>query len=284
MTQNIEDSEITNKKSKKTLYMAVFLICIAVAVGSIVILVGSGINLNKQTDVYESLQSEQTQHKVESEIQTEPAISTEPSEELMPLEDAMTRIIDFKGLQQDTNSDIYAWIYIPDTNVDYPVLQHPTDDYYYLDYNIDGTKGYPGCIYTERENSKDFSDFNTILYGHNMKNGTMFHDLHNYKDELYMKEHPYLYIYLPDKTLKYEIFSAYQYDDRHILYSFDFSSEQVRKGYLEDIFKIKNMSAVFNNDAEVESDSQIITMSTCVGGQSLKRFLVQAVLINDINE
>ena len=77
------------------------------------------------------------------------------------LEEAMRRVVDFDKLQTETNADIYAWIYIPDTNIDYPVLQHPTDDTRYLNYNIDGSKGYPGCIYTEKANAKDFSDFNT---------------------------------------------------------------------------------------------------------------------------
>lgn len=84
------------------------------------------------------------------------------------------------------NPDIYAWIYIPGTKVDYPVLQHPTDNTYYLNYNMNGTRGYPGCIYTEKENNKDFSDFNTIMYGHNMRNETMFETLHYYEDKAFL--------------------------------------------------------------------------------------------------
>lgn len=78
--------------------------------------------------------------------------------------------IDFAALKEE-NSDVYAWIYVPGTNVDYPVLQHPTDDAYYLEHNMDGSKGLPGCIYSESVNTKDFTDPNTVLYGHNMKNG-----------------------------------------------------------------------------------------------------------------
>ena len=63
------------------------------------------------------------------------------------------------------NQDIYAWICIPGTGVDYPVLQHPSDDSYYLNYNMNGTRGYPGCIYTEKANSKEFTDFDTVVYG-----------------------------------------------------------------------------------------------------------------------
>ena len=88
-----------------------------------------------------------------------------------------------------TNEHIYAWIYIPNTNVDYPVLQHPEDDTFYLERNLDGSWGYPGCIYSEhRYNTMDWTDFNTLLYGHNMKNGTMFKTLHNFEDSTFFEE------------------------------------------------------------------------------------------------
>ena len=76
-------------------------------------------------------------------------------------------VYDF-GQLHEQNQDIYAWIVVPGTQVDYPLLQSETDNYY-LDYNLDHSKGYPGCIYTNQCNRKDFSDYNTVLYGHNMK-------------------------------------------------------------------------------------------------------------------
>ena len=95
--------------------------------------------------------------------------------------------IDFEQLHID-NPDIYAWIYVPGTLVDYPVLQHPTDNSFYLEHNIDGSAGYPGCIYTELYNKKDFSDRNTLMYGHNMANGTMFATLHYYENSQNFEE------------------------------------------------------------------------------------------------
>ena len=143
--------------------------------------------------------------------------------------------IDFADLQENVNPDIYAWIYIPDTQVDYPVLQHSTDNYYYLNYNLDGSKGYPGCIYTEDYNEKDFSDPNTVIYGHNMKNGTMFAGLHKFEDSEYFAEHPYVYIYTEERLYVYEIFAAYESGNEHILYNNDFTSEYVYSKYLEEI-------------------------------------------------
>lgn len=175
------------------------------------------------------------------------------------------------------NTDIYAYIYIENTNVDYPVLQHPSDNSYYLDYNIDGSKGYPGCIYTEKENAKDFTDSNTIIYGHNMRNGTMFKTLHKFENAQFFEQNKYIYIYLPDQVLQYKIFAAYTYNDRHILNSFDFSNQSVYQSYIDSIFS--NPKGNIDTTVPVTVQDRIITLSTCTGNDST-RWLVQAVLLN----
>ena len=177
------------------------------------------------------------------------------------------------------NPDIYAWIYIPGTKVDYPVLQHPTDNTYYLNYNMNGTRGYPGCIYTEKENNKDFSDFNTIMYGHNMRNETMFETLHYYEDKAFFINDPYVYVYRGDRVLVYEIFAAYTAGNEHILYSYDFQSQDGRQNYVDQIEK--GTSGNLRNDVEVTADSHILTLSTCISGKAKNRYLVQAVLLNE---
>lgn len=101
------------------------------------------------------------------------------------------------------NPDIYAWITIPGTNIDYPVLQNATDDSYYLRYNMNGTRGYPGCIYTEKINRKDFTDFDTVVYGHNMRDDSMFATLHYFEDSAFFANCPYIYVYEENKVLVY---------------------------------------------------------------------------------
>lgn len=180
------------------------------------------------------------------------------------------------------NGDIYAWIYIPGTEVDYPLLQHPTDDSYYLNYNLNGTRGYPGCIYTEHANSKDFTDFDTVVYGHNMRNSSMFASLHNYEDSAFFANYPYVYIYTEEnKVLVYEIYAAYQSDNAHILHTNDFSTTEGKIAYLEKIVKNTNNSQKVKMPVELSVDSHLLTLSTCVKGKSNKRFLVQAVLLNE---
>lgn len=202
----------------------------------------------------------------DSETVTE---SAEPEEEIP---------IDFEELWE-TNPDVYAWIVIPGTDINYPILQHPTDDSYYLNHNLDGSTGRPACIYTESLNSKDFTDNNTVIYGHNMRNGTMFAQLHKFEDKDFFDEHREIIIYLPDKVLHYKIFAVHNYDDRHLLYSFDFSDKAVYKDYLESIFSIDDMNANIDTEMTVTENDKIITLATCVYKQPSLRFHVQAVLV-----
>ena len=187
--------------------------------------------------------------------------------------------IDFETLWE-TNSDVYAWINIPGTVIDYPILQHTTDDSYYLNYTIDGVEGYPGCIYTERVNSKDFTDNNTVIYGHNMRNETMFTDLHKFREADFFVDHDTVYIYTPSKQLTYKIFAAYLYDDRHLTNSFDFSDMEVYSDYLEELPTIitKDETANYRNEISPTDTNKIITLITCIRSQPEKRVYVQAVL------
>lgn len=205
--------------------------------------------------------------------------STETAETETASEETAVIPVKFTELQQ-VNPDVYAWITVPGTEIDYPILQHASDNSYYLMHNIDGSYGYPGCIYTENLNSKDFTDNNTVIYGHNMKNGSMFAQLHKFEDPDFFQENREVLIYLPDEVLHYTIFAAHIYDDRHLLYSFDFSDPDVYQKYLDSVFNTRDMSANIDKDMTVTKDDQIITLVTCIGSQPNNRLLVQAVLTN----
>lgn len=186
--------------------------------------------------------------------------------------------IDFESLTAQY-PDVYAWIVIPGTNVDYPIVQREGDNSYYLTHTIDGKKKVEGSIYTEDYNSKDFSDPNTLIYGHNMKNGSMFRTLHNYKDKQFFDENSEIIIYQKDRILRYKIFAAYIYDDRHLMLSFDFNDENIFRSYLNSIFTKKEMSSNINTTVGVTTEDKIITLSTCDSNDN-QRYLVQAVLLS----
>ena len=130
------------------------------------------------------------------------------------------------------------------------------------------------------QNSKDFSDPNTVLYGHNMLNGSMFRDLHKFrKDEKFWNENKYIYVYTPGHILTYEICAAYRYDNRHILNSFDFSDTAVFEEYLQTVRDPKSLIRR-TRQIELNKNSKILTLSTCISNPAY-RYLVQGVLIKD---
>ena len=107
-----------------------------------------------------------------------------------------TVTVDFEALKK-INPEIIAWIRIPDTRIDYPVVQG-TDNEYYLKHTFKKTEHVAGSIFLDKDNSPDFTNRKTILYGHNMKDGSMFQGLHKYESESYLQEHNKVYLYLPD--------------------------------------------------------------------------------------
>lgn len=188
--------------------------------------------------------------------------------------------LDWDKLREE-NEDIYAWIFVPGTGIDYPVVQHPTDDIYYLDHNLDGTKGYPGTIFTQSVNSKDFSDFNTVLYGHDMNDGSMFASLHNFEDREFFEKNRYIYIYTEEGNYAYEIFGAYEFPDTHLLYQYDLSTEKGIDEYLGDVHSVRDMNAHFDESIAVTTDSHIITLSTCIDAKPTYRYLVQGAKVEE---
>lgn len=190
------------------------------------------------------------------------------------------KTVDIAALQEEVNGHIYAWISVPGTVIDYPVLQHPEEMDYYLEHNPDGTSGLPGGIYTQRMNAKDWTDPNTLIYGHNMRNGTMFADLHKYEDQDFFDENRYIHIYTESgEILVYEIFAAYVTDDRHQLMIWNLNTEDGFQSYLDAVPEHTGRGCHFREDISPTVEDKLLTLSTCVGGQDNQRYLVQGVLI-----
>ena len=225
---------------------------------------------------YDEIRKEVVQQAEEETPEEEPTVQQEMEE---PAETTVEIPIDFTALKEQ-NPDVYAWIQVPGTAVDYPILQSPTDNAYYLTHTIDGEEKTEDAIFTENYNTKTFEDPNTVIYGHDMKNGSMFQSLHNYMDRSFFDANREVLIYLPDQIRHYKIFAAYLYDSRHILQSFDFGNKEIYQKYLENILSMRDMNAFIDTSMEVTSEDKIITLSTCYAGISTQRYLVQAVLVS----
>jgi sortase B len=232
-----------------------------------------------KTDV-DNMSSMNVQISTEQETTNAPLTEVDVTiEEVEPEKIPVVIPVDFQALQTQ-NPDIYAWINVPGTIIDYPILQSESDNEYYLNHTVDGVQGFPGSIYTENYNTKSFTDRNTVIYGHKLKNGTMFSQLHKYRDSAFFEENPYIYIYTLDHIYTYKVFAAYITDDKHILLSYDFSNPAVYKRYIDEIFLKKSMNMNMNKSLDIGQESKIITLSTCTV-DSKQRMLVQAVLIKE---
>lgn len=189
--------------------------------------------------------------------------------------------VDFQSLQEE-NPDIYAWIQVPGTPIDYPIVQRFGDDSYYLHRGIDETYSVAGSLFTEyRYNSTSFSDPVTIVYGHRMKNGTMFGSLQSYMTGHELGEGDLFYIYLPDHRNTYQVFAAIPYDNSHILHYYNFHEEAEYTEFIQKIVSTRSLYANINEDAVPAFGDSVVILSTCLGGDNTKRFLVLGVKIQE---
>lgn len=185
--------------------------------------------------------------------------------------------VDFEKLLE-MNSDVVGWIRFDEpSEINYPVVQGG-DNEEYLKRTFEANTNKLGTLFVDVNNPGDFSGRNTFIYGHNMKNGSMFAQLLKYKDDSFYKEHPYFYIYTPDgKVRTYEIFSAGVVKDTSDSYIMDYADDAAFQTYID---YIKQQSA-YPTSAEVTTASKIVSLSTCTNVRDDERFLVHGVMIKE---
>lgn len=180
----------------------------------------------------------------------------------------MTRI-DLAALR-NMNSDAVGWIEIPGTVLSYPVV-HTTDNSFYLTHTFRKENNKSGSIFIETSNKADLSDLHTIIYGHNMKDGSMFAVLKNYQKQSYQEAHPYIYLDLTDGAHCYEIFSCHEADMTDITYTIGYAADDQYASFLEQL----KASSLYDTGVGVSISDSVITLSTCTNNGS-DRFVVHA--------
>ena len=220
-----------------------------------------------------------------SEAAAEMISASEPEEMLpaMPVwvpapadaEDPHIRVLQVTDLPalRRINPDIVGWIKIPDTEVNYPVLQG-SDNEFYLDHAWDGAENVNGSIFLEQNNSADMDDFNTILYGHNMRNGSMFAVLHEFDDPGFWQAHPYIYLVTDAGVLRYEVFATYDAATDSDAYRLSFRQESTRRAFLDAALE----NSLIDTGIAPALTDRILTLSTCTGFGYSARRVVQARL------
>lgn len=192
-----------------------------------------------------------------------------------PYADAL-RNMDFTALRE-VNSDVLGWILIPNTVISYPLVQG-NDDQYYLKHTWKKWSSVVGSIFLEARNRADLSDFNTIIYGHRMNNGSMFASLKNYKKQSYWSAHPYVYITDDYGSHRYEIFAAYEVSVSGNTYQLGFSGDADKQAFLDDCVG----RSVISTGVIPTIYDRILTLSTCTGNGHATRWVVQARLKGEV--
>lgn len=172
------------------------------------------------------------------------------------------------------NEDVLGWITIPGTFVNYPLMDGD-DNSFYLSHAWDKTYSYYGSVFLEQNSSSDLTDFNTILYGHNMGDENIFGSLKHYDDPDYWQEHPYVYIVDDNGVHRYEIFAAYEASIRSIVYALEFDND-LRERFIASAVD----HSVLDTGITPEITNRILTLSTCTGYTKNTRWVVQARLVS----
>ena len=178
--------------------------------------------------------------------------------------------VDFDMLQK-MNAEAVGWLYCEGTPINYPVVQS-TDNSYYLNHLYDDQTNSSGAIFMDAMNSSDLSDANTIIYGHNMKNGTMFASLQNYDKQSYYEQHPVMYYMTKEHDYRIDIFASYETSGDSEAFTIFFDSEQTYSGYLQRVWA---KSRIDTSDLPMSVDDNIITLATCSYSFNDARYVVQ---------
>ena len=164
--------------------------------------------------------------------------------------------VDFDVLLEK-NGDIVGWLYCEDTPINLPVVQSSDNDHY-LRRLLDGSWNTAGTLFVDCRNSADFSDANTVIYGHNMKNKTMFGTLSYYREQSYFEEHPVMWLLTPNGNYKVEPVAGYITPTTSDVYSFDQSDEEVLATVRQAV-----ESSTFTSGIEISDGDRFLTLSTC---------------------
>lgn len=223
---------------------------------------------NKADNIYEVIQDEYVVTKdVESNSE-----ATQGNDEQPPKSTEPPIAIDFDALL-NRNKDVIGWLYCPDTVINYPVVQGENNDQY-LRKDLDGKYLVSGTLFADYRNGTLGEDANYIIYGHNMKNGTMFSLLAKYKEQSYYDRHPVMYYLTPDGNYKLELFAGLVIKRDDKIYLPNQSKEQ-----FDELVKDYRAKSTFKSDVELEYNDTIVTLSTCSYEFDDARYIVMGRLI-----
>lgn len=196
----------------------------------------------------------------------ENALPEEPEEEPFPIAHA-----DLEGLVK-INPEVVGWLWIEGTEISYPLVRGK-DNQKYLNTSYNLKHSSAGSIFMDFRNPGDLSGGNTIIYGHNMKNGSMFGSLKDFADPRYREEHAFVYLFIPGGILQYRVFAAYNTESTSQSYTRDFSDRWSFEDFIDYVAGEAEAASL------PEAPVPLLTLSTCTTGRRTERFVLHAELV-----
>ena len=282
-----------SSKVKKTILIAVAAVCILVCVGSGLFLYQYYHGVQVESTLLERMKtgtaeissapapSDQPEQPEQDSGETPEESETDavPSEE-EPLMKTVRLPVDFAQLQAEA-PDIYAWLELPDTGIDDPVLQRAGADLFYNSHNAYGQYYMCGAVFSQSAyNGRNFDSPMTVLYGHSTVLGQpgAFMELNNYADEAYFDAHREMRVYMPDGMYVYRIFAACVHSNEHLLYCHDFSDETQFDAFFSSLTEDTSPDSHIDAEALPQAGDKVLTLSTCYSANKNLRYLVMGVL------
>ena len=262
------------KKKSSKIFIVIFIACIAVAAYAGFRLISIGLSYKQADDEYVALKQYTTENEQSGNDETdETSVESESTSEDEVKVKEPPISVDFESLQS-INPDVIGWIYVGVEDISYPIVQADDNDYY-LHRTVEGTENFAGSIFMEYQNSPDFMDPNTIIYGHNMKDQSMFAKLHFiYEYDDYLIDDTF-WIITPEAAYEYQIFCMeYTVSDGNAYVLFSGPSQDV-EDYIE---KRSSQSVAKLPLGEYDENSKRGTLSTCTSAYGEGRFVVQGIL------
>ena len=260
----------SRKRKGSTLSNVILVIAVAVFIFSAYKLINIYSEYHKGDKEYDNIAEKVV------EIQTPNKEEAEKENEQKPKAHVSLKV-NFEKLKK-INEDTVAWIQFDEPErINYPIVQGEDNDKY-LHTTFEGKKNSSGALFVDVINSGEFVDRNTFIYGHNMKNGSMFGQLRKYKTKEYYEQNPYFYIYTPDeKEVKYQIFAVSVVEDTSRSYTRFYNNDEEYLDYLNYLKSI----AGYDTGVELTADSKIISLSTCTNVSETQRLLVHGVKVSE---
>jgi len=275
-----------NKKIFSIAALVMIVICLIIAAFFVGKMIKEAREYSNGNEIYEEIidNAVETVDADTDKDKTEESTSTEEiSQEHTKLENESMNVehvdsvscpkIDFRKLKM-MNPDIVAWVYCPGTEINYPVVQGD-DNSFYLTHLADGTQNKNGSLFVEVRNKYDFSDDNTIIYGHNMASGKMLAGLIDYRSQEFYAAHPFMYLVTENSSYRLELFSGFTTKPDSDAYTISCGNSKEFATWIKDMASRSD----FKVNMKMTTNDRIVTLSTCSYSFKNARYVVMGRLV-----